>query len=268
MLVIDAARVAKRGFTALRQRTARADPEFDEVKTWIDTIRDNGICVVPNFYSPSICEELRRAVLDTAERYPDAVHAASNGADRRIFGAERATAGINAFAEEPRLLNTARVVLGADAANALTLAATISYMDGNLGSGEGWHRDSFFNQFKAIVYLTDVTEENGPFEYIIRSHLLRQKLSDSRRYGIPLHTRLDDSAVRNVIAAEPDRHRILTAPMGTLILADTTGIHRGMPLKRGQRFALTNYYLPGKAIGPQFSEYFSPVLGLHVPLRH
>ena len=27
-----------------------------------------------------------------------------------------------------------------------------------------------------------------------------------------------------------------------MILFDATGIHRGMPLKSGERFALTNYY--------------------------
>ena len=267
MLVVDAARIAKRGFTALRHRTARANPQFDDVATWIDSVRRDGICVVPNFYDPAICEELRQEVLDVAERYPEAVRTGSDGADRRVFGAERATEGIKAYAEDPRLLNAAKIVLGGDAANAFTLAATISYREGNLGSGEGWHRDSFFNQFKAIVYLTDVTEENGPFEYITRSHLIVQKLSDHRRYGIPLETRIDDALVTRLIADDPDRHRIFTASMGTLLLADTTGIHRGMPLEAGQRFALTNYYFPGKAISPQLFEHFSPVLGQHVRIR-
>jgi len=268
MFIVDTARMAKRGLVALQQRTPLQTPSSDDVKAWTASVRRDGFCVVPAFYDPSACEHLRGEIDDVADRYPDAVHAMSNGADRRVFGAECAAEGIRAFAEEPRLLNAARAVLAGDAANAFTLAGTIAYKNGNLGSGEGWHRDSFFNQFKAIVYLSDVTEENGPFEYVTRSHLLRQKFSDHKRYGIPLtNSRIEDAAVRKIISAEPDRRRIFTASMGTLLLVDTTGIHRGRPLKSGQRFALTNYYFPGRAFGPKLFAHFRPVLGLHVPVQ-
>ena len=41
-----------------------------------------------------------------------------------------------------------------------TLAAKLSHKKGNLGSGQGWHRDSYFRQFKAMAYLTDVKFKN------------------------------------------------------------------------------------------------------------
>lgn len=268
MIVADIARIAKQGLIAVFERTPLEQPESDDVRTWMEAVRRDGVCAVPGFYDPATCGELRQEVLDLVERYPTAVHSMSNGADRRIFGAERAAPGIRRFAEDPRLLNAARSALAGDAANGFTLAATIAYREANLGSGEGWHRDSFFNQFKAIVYLTDVTEENGPFEYITRSHPVRKKFADHNKYGIPLKsTRIEDAAVSRVIAAEPGRHRIFNAAMGTLLLVDTTGIHRGMPLAGGERFALTNYYFPGKAFGPQLFEHFSPVLGLQVPVQ-
>ena len=268
MIIDDTVRMAKRGLIAIREKTRLEQPAFNDVKAWTQSVRQDGVCAVPNFYDSATCGQLRREILDLADRYPDAVHSNSNGADRRIFGADRAAHGIRAFSEEPRLLNAARTVLAGNAANAFTLAGTIDYEKNNLGSGEGWHRDSFFNQFKAIVYLSDVSEENGPFEYITRSHLLRQKFADHKHYGIPLRSsRIDDAAARRVVTAEPDRHRIFTASMGTLLLADTTGIHRGMPLKSGQRFALTNYYFPGKAFSPKLFEHFRPVLGLHVAIQ-
>jgi len=268
MIVVDTARMAKRGLIALRERTPLEKPAFDDVKIWTEAVRRDGLCAVPGFYDPGTCAKLRREVLDVARRYPDAIHSMSNGADRRIFGAERAAGGIREFAEDPRLLNAARAILAGDATNAFTLAGAIVYADGNLGSGEGWHRDSFFNQFKAIIYLTDVAEENGPFEYITRSHHVRQKFTDHRGYGIPLKSaRIDDTSVQKVIAAEPERHRIMTAPMGTLLLVDTTGIHRGMPLKAGERAALTNYYYPGRAFTPKLFRHFRPVLGRDVPVE-
>jgi hypothetical protein len=268
MIVVDTARMAKRGLIALRERTRLEHAQSDDVRAWIDAVGREGFCVVPDFYDSVTCGQLRQEVLDLIDRYPDAVHSMSNGADRRIFGAERAAAGIRNFAEEPRLLNAARSILAGDAVNAFTLAGTISFRQGNLGSGEGWHRDSFFNQFKAIVYLSEVSQANGPFEYITRSHLVREKFADHNRYGVPLKSaRIGDDAVQRLIAEEPDRHRVFTAAMGTLLLVDTTGIHRGMPLTGGERFALTNYYFPGKAFGPRLSEHFKPVLGLHVPIK-
>ena len=42
----------------------------------------------------------------------------------------------------------------------------------NIGSGGAWHRDSNRAQYKSIIYLSDVLDENGPFEYINeRAHL-------------------------------------------------------------------------------------------------
>lgn len=267
MIVVDTARMVVRGWIALRERAPLANPTSDDVKDWIHSVRQNGVCTVPGFYDPATCAELRQEILEVGERFPNAVHNMSNGADRRIFGAERAAAGIRAFADDPRLMNAARAVLSGDAANACTLAGVITHREDNLGSGEGWHRDSFFNQFKAIIYLTDVTKENGPFEYITRSHLVRQKFSDHSNYGIPLKSpRIEDAPVRRLIAAQPGRHRILTASMGTLVLADTTGIHRGMPLTRGERFALTNYYFPGKSLTPKLYDHFRPMLGRHLPV--
>ncbi len=267
MIVVDTAKMAGRGLRAMRARSPLAKPRFDDVKAWMQTVRREGVCAVPGFYDPATCAALRQEILEVAERFPDAVHIMSNGADRRIFGADIAAKGIRTFAEDPRLLNAAQTVLGDNAGSAFTLAGIINYREGNLGSGEGWHRDNFFDQFKAIVYLTDVTEENGPFEYITCSHLVRQMFSDHNGYGVPLDTaRIEEAAVRRLIAAQPDRHRILTASAGTLVLADTTGIHRGMPLTGGERCALTNYYFPGKMLGPKLFDYFAPVLGRHVPV--
>ena len=267
MIVVDTLRTARTGLSALRAMASRVDSEFDDVEAWMQSVRHDGVYAIPGFYDSATCALLRQEILDVAERFPDAVHHNSNGADRRIFGIEHAAEGIKSFAEEPRLLSAARTVLAADATNAFTLAGIIAYRKGNLGSGDGWHRDSFVNQFKAIIYLTDVTEENGPFEYITRSHLVQQKFSDHFKYGIPLKsTRIEDTSVRKLIAAQPDRHRILTASMGTLVLADTTGIHRGMPLIGGERFALTNYYYPGTSLSPRMLDHFRPVLGTHLPV--
>ncbi len=49
--------------------------------------------------------------------------------------------------------------------------------------------------------------------------------------------------VDKIIENDPDRLKTLTGKAGTLVLVDTSIIHRGIPVKNGIRYALTNYFL-------------------------
>jgi hypothetical protein len=91
-------------------------------------------------------------------------------------------------------------------------------------SSQRWHRD--FNDrhlLKAFVYLVDVDEETGPFEYVPRSAPggeLEQlwpwrPLGDNYPPEDKLAQRIDDRAVT------------FTAPKGTIIFCNTAGFHRG-----------------------------------------
>ena len=91
-------------------------------------------------------------------------------------------------------------------------------------SSQRWHRD--FNDrhlVKAFLYLVDVNDENGPFEYVPRSapggeleaHWPWRPLGDNYPPENELAERIGDRAVT------------FTAPKGTLIFCDTSGFHRG-----------------------------------------
>ena len=58
-----------------------------------------------------------------------------------------------------------------------TLAAKMPAKN-NKGSGEGWHRDGFFRQFKSMIYLSNVDEDNGPFELILNSQKCQNLIKD------------------------------------------------------------------------------------------
>ena len=45
--------------------------------------------------------------------------------------------------------------------------------------------------------------------------------------------------------------------MGTLILVDTSLIHRGKPIEDGTRYAITNYWYPRNSI-KNFNNHFLP----------
>jgi hypothetical protein len=91
-------------------------------------------------------------------------------------------------------------------------------------SSQRWHRD--FNDrhlLKAFLYLVDVDEETGPFEYVPRSapggELDRlwpwRPLGDNYPPERELIERIDDRAVT------------FTAPKATIIFCNTSGFHRG-----------------------------------------
>jgi hypothetical protein len=232
---------------------------------WLRGLRRDGLVIVPGYRSAAECRRLLAEIEAVARRHPDYVQTASNGADRRIYGVDVGSAPIRATLHDPPLFRLSRQVLGPSAVAAFALSGEIEAQPGNLGSGEGWHRDAFFGQVKAILYLTDVDETNGPFQYIRQSHRLASKYGDHARYGAPLlDYRMSDTVVERLVASEPDRLVSVCGRAGALILVDTSGIHRGKPLTGGRRVALTNYYhRRGRLLNGKTLERFRPVLGVH-----
>jgi hypothetical protein len=127
--------------------------------------------------------------------------------------------------------------------NLQTLAARLDYIKGNQGSGEGWHRDSIKRQFKAILFLTDVNIHSGPFEIFAASHRILRILSDCFVMNVSvLNDRFAPSEINLLLSKQKSTK--IQAKMGTLVLVDTSAIHRGSPICFGSRYALTNYYYP------------------------
>ncbi len=114
------------------------------------------------------------------------------------------------------------------------------------GSGAGWHRDSFTQQFKSILYLTDVTEKNGPFQYIKGSHL-RSNIRKVLRMRNLKHeqkrlTRYTNEDIDLILEELDSTVTTLTGKKGSILFADTRGIHQGSPILECERFSLTTYY--------------------------
>jgi hypothetical protein len=126
---------------------------------------------------------------------------------------------------EPRLLDLANAYLG--------LWSKLEYVDlwytppadeGDRRSSQRWHRD--FNDrhlLKAFLYLVDVDEETGPFEYVPRSAPGGEldKLWPWRPLG-------ENYPPQDELAARIDGRAVtFTAAKGTLIFCNTSGFHRG-----------------------------------------
>jgi phytanoyl-CoA dioxygenase PhyH len=88
-----------------------------------------------------------------------------------------------------------------------------------------WHRD--FNDrhlLKAFLYLSDVDEQSGPFEYVPGSQ------PGGRYAGVhpwaPMAIgRISDKELAKFVSGEDIR--TFTAPKGTIIFCNTSGLHRG-----------------------------------------
>lgn len=239
-----------------RLRSKPAPP--DGGRAWLEEVRREGFAVVPEFYDRTTCRACVAEIDRVLAEYPEYVHRRS---DDRIYGMEAASALLARFGDDPALLAVAAGVFGEPAVNAFTLGARLRYSPGNAGSGEGWHRDSFVVQFKAILYLTDVESDMGPFQFVLRSSKFRTIASDivHARLGFS-QNRVSEPQIERLVSREPERLRTFTAPAGTLILVDTSGLHRGKPIARGTRYALTNYYFTRRYMGEKVDKHFAPVL--------
>lgn len=213
----------------------------------IEQIRADGFAVIPNFYSPQLSQVIREEIDAMMTKHPEHVQAHS---DLRIFGAENLSSHVAKFKTEKLGIDLANAYWREKASAAFTLAAKMAWTPNNKGSGEGWHRDSFFCQFKLILYLNDVDVDGGPFQYIRHSHKLPFIIEDTitGKLGY-MNTRATDSQLNRIITKNSDRLVTFTAPRGTLIIADTSGLHRGMPIRKGCRYALTNYYYADSMFG-------------------
>ena len=75
-----------------------------------------------------------------------------------------------------------------------------------------------------------------------------------------MQSRFNVQEVDRLVKENPERLKTLTAKAGTVVLVDTSTIHRGVPMKEGTRYALTNYFFERTQINPHLVEHFSPVV--------
>jgi Phytanoyl-CoA dioxygenase (PhyH) len=91
-------------------------------------------------------------------------------------------------------------------------------------ASQRWHRDPEEEHVvKVFLYLSDVTEDAGPFEYVKGS-------PPGNRHGHlwPWGGGVKHPAEDDVAGAVPPEERVtMTGPAGTMIFCDTSGFHRG-----------------------------------------
>ena len=113
-----------------------------------------------------------------------------------------------------------------------------------------WHRDSESPVFfKVLWFVSDLTPANGPFEYVIgTSRNRRLDLCPQQAYPeaiVGMGTRIMGPGVTAV--PTPDEIRTVTGPANTVVVADTSGVHRGGYARTDMRLHVMWTFVPASS---------------------
>lgn len=203
-------------------------------------IKENGYVTLPNF----INEELLKSLVNNIRlHFSQPRKEFSYKGDTRHYAIERTVPEVRVFSNNLHIKNIGNFVMSRQLINAFTLGNHL--ISGNKGaSGGGWHRDSTHPQFKAMLYLKDVNELNGPLEIIPGTHKFSNQYKLSRKGLLPHDQQWFNESEIHAIESYHGKKITLTGSAGTVILFESSTLHRGRPIEAGERLALTNYYYP------------------------
>lgn len=109
-----------------------------------------------------------------------------------------------------------------------------------------YHADVHFHSHKVLFYMDDVTENEGPFNYCLKSHknnfdrllfeLKRGQLNDAHKNGWRIENHLDKKFFKNYFQKLMNQKYKVTSKSNTLIIANVHGFHkRGEAAKGTER---------------------------------
>ena len=224
---------------------------FNQVNENIKTVRANvdrmGFSFLESRATPKACEYLKAFI----DRYPEKdAEINYGGTEKRIWGSHYMDPVVEAFGELSDQLMSAVFNSQPKVKTVLAYSNFPISPEKKLISGR-WHLDSLRHQYKLFCFLTQTDEQTGPLEVVPGTNRKAFKLwalgsgqyisisslgTDKRRYQT-LDEQWVETRCRKVGGSVP----FLCEP-GTLILVDTSAIHRARPCLEGHRYALCAYY--------------------------
>ncbi|WP_020401540.1 phytanoyl-CoA dioxygenase family protein [Gracilimonas tropica] len=218
----------------------QANPEGSIYKD----VKKNGLSLLEGFLTEKKCEKLKNSFDKTLEQNSELFWKDNTDSDVRFFGIDLLNDDFKELFQDDRLTEVFKKYIDQFKRYRFIMANRTKFVPGNEGSGGGWHRDSINRrQLKYIVYLNDVTEYNGAFEYLAGTHNASDKFKINNYLGISKsETRYKDDEINKVKEKFPEYKSVICeAKKGSVIVVDTSGIHRGRPLNEGHRYAITQY---------------------------
>lgn len=205
-----------------------------------DSLKEVGIFRIKDFISSDECENILNEVKST-KADNQKVRVDDLASEYRVWNAEKVYPSISSFLHSNSVKNISKE-LGLKP----SFCIYNHIWPGEYGSGGGWHRDTRFqNQYKCIIYLSDCFQDNGNFVYLKKSHKNFSPYLLTRPMDLFRKPRYDYlSSIFKFFASN------YFGKKGTAMIVNTTGIHRGSPVKKGERHALTIYFNSGVNLEP------------------
>ena len=211
----------------------------NDLRSSVYSFYKNGYVVIPNYWSAEKCNSL---VVELDQLFNNASISNSLRDDIRIYDSQNHSVMAAEFFSDTQLEQISKWATGLKLENYGSMANRVAPNKSNFGSGGGWHRDSNYSQFKTLIYLTDVTEvDDGAFQIIPKTNSALYVLRSNLRMGKKLtETRWTNPEIDKLVTG--NKICTVTGGAGSLVIFDTSNLHRGAPNKNKSRYALTNYY--------------------------
>lgn len=222
---------------------------LDEVEKAKQSLKKNGLYVIDKVYDQTFCHDAI-TFMDTYQQDDIDWHYANT--ETRIWNAEKKSPLLAQFYQACNLVMTRLLQKEVAASTLLAIRnKALDPADVSLTKGR-WHLDAFSKQLKIFLFLTDTTEESGPFEFLPKTHtkffkyrtLLKGiyiKPSNLWSGGKRAYQKLDDEWIEKLKKKGFESTSFL-CKAGTVVIVDTSAIHRAKPCISNVRYALTAYY--------------------------
>jgi hypothetical protein len=218
----------------------------------------DGILVKKDFFTNSDIDSLLSKI---EEHFPDAKPLVADLPNPdlrwRVYQLDKELPGTDIFFENRQINETVSGFLGPQTrCSRKALAMKNVFNRHKEGPTEFYHFDDWQHRFKVMIYLDDVNRDNSPFCYLKGSHRksVWKVWQDFLFYRGFDRTQPTGGGNTNWVATWLDhqlvrlkkfygwREMIVTGKRGTVILFDSRGLHRGLPLVRGHRRVLIQHF--------------------------
>jgi hypothetical protein len=271
---------------------ALAEPPGEDAARLATQLGAEGVVDLGRLVSPERCAEMQ-AYFRSRPVYGGHVQRHSDGVLRSLdetrrlshYGAHTRADVVRCphvveIANDPRILQIAEAYLGCPP-TIYNLHAWWSFAQGGTTAqySQALHRDMDELRFVTLfIYLTPVTEQTGPHRYIRFSHdkaKLVQAMTERGWSASDLEVALG-ALFRNhgyemsqtADALVGPLEMVWTGPAGSALLADTYGLHMGVPLVEGERLMLWIRYGLGMLPHPELGDgpgTYAPTLRQRIP---
>ena len=250
-------------------------------KQILNDLKNNGFSILNDYYDKGFCENAKEKINYIIKKNKNFVYSKKidgTSGDQRIFKLENQSNCARIFKSD-KFINSIITEASKNKISSFFILGGKLEFNKNFvnNSGGGWHRDSDNYQYKSMLYLNDVNEANGPFLFIPNSNefdFSRRQSNESKSILTKIliligrvkknPPRYSDEEVKKILSEKNIKVNEIKGRAGTVVLFNSSYIHRGKNIESGNRFTFTNYYFKSNFISKymrnrQFKHLFIPI---------